>query len=299
VTPAALATAAASLAVLALIFIPLEWAIPAWTDQRRWRRGLATDLAFFAGQHLLFAGIAVVWLTWLADLVVADGGLGGAQQRIAAWPLWLQAVVALWAGDLCMYWGHRLQHAWDPLWRFHAVHHTAERLDFMAAHREHPLDGLYTQALMNLPAIAMGLPVEHVMGLVAFRAMWAIFIHANAGVRLGWLGDLLGSPQLHHWHHARDRDAGNYANLAPWLDRLFGTYHRPATTVAAVGLREAHPRTYLALLLWPFRRRPTSRDVAYSNDCAAEGHGPSWDRGGTDSTRGRVVGAPGGLRHGG
>ena len=35
-------TAAVSLAALGLIFIPLEWAIPAWTKQRRLRRGLAT-----------------------------------------------------------------------------------------------------------------------------------------------------------------------------------------------------------------------------------------------------------------
>jgi sterol desaturase/sphingolipid hydroxylase (fatty acid hydroxylase superfamily) len=92
------------------------------------------------------------------------------------------------------------------------------------------------------------------MGLVAFRGLWAILLHANAGLRLGFIGDLLGSPQLHHWHHARDRHAGNYANLAPYLDRLFGTYHRPEHPPAEVGIPEAHPRGYLRLLLWPFRR---------------------------------------------
>lgn len=265
-------TAALSLAILAAIFVPLEWAVPAWKGQRRLRRGIATDLAFFAGQHLLFSLVAVAWLSWLAGFVPADGWLVGVQTEVASWPLWLAAAIALIGGDLCMYWGHRLQHRWDFLWRFHAVHHTTERLDFMAAHREHPLDGLYTQALMNLPAIALGLPIEHVMGLVAFRAIWAIFIHANAGVRLGALGDLLGSPQLHHWHHARDRDAGNYANLAPWLDRLFGTYVRPDTPPATVGIVQPHPRTYLRLLLWPFRRTQRGATPQYVRgpaDCRA------------------------------
>jgi sterol desaturase/sphingolipid hydroxylase (fatty acid hydroxylase superfamily) len=255
----ALSTAAISLVVLVVIFVPLEWAWPAWAGQRRLRRGLGTDLAFFAGQHLLFASLAVAWLTLLADLFGGWAWTGTVAARVAPWPLWLQAIVALWAGDFAMYWGHRLQHRWTFLWRFHAVHHTSERLDFVAAHREHPLDGLYTQALMNLPAIAMGLRIELVMGLVAFRAVWAIFIHSNAGVRLGWFGDLIGSPQLHHWHHARDRDAGNYANLAPWLDRLFGTYRRPQHAPARVGLDESHPRTYLSLLWWPFRPRLGSR----------------------------------------
>jgi sterol desaturase/sphingolipid hydroxylase (fatty acid hydroxylase superfamily) len=28
---------------------------------------------------------------------------------------------------------------------------------------------------------------------------------------------------LHHWHHDRDRDFGNYANVSPLMDVLFGT----------------------------------------------------------------------------
>ncbi len=244
-----------ALLTLCVVFIPLEWAVPAWRGQRRIRPGTAADLAFFAGQYLLFASIAVAWLTWLASQAAAFESLASLQAEVSSWPLWLRAVLAIMGGDFCMYWGHRLQHAWGPLWRFHAVHHTAPRLDFLAAHREHPLDGLYTQTLMNLPAIALGLPIEGVLGLVAFRGLWAILLHANAGLRLGVIGDLLGSPQLHHWHHALDRHAGNYANLAPYLDRLFGTYHRPEAAPERVGIPEAHPSGYLGLLVWPFRRR--------------------------------------------
>jgi sterol desaturase/sphingolipid hydroxylase (fatty acid hydroxylase superfamily) len=252
----ALATATLSLVVLAAVFVPLEWATPAWARQRRLRRGAATDLGFFAGQHLLFASVAVAWLSLLADALPRPDALAA----VDAWPLWLRAALALVLGDVCMYFGHRLQHRVDFLWRFHAVHHTTERLDFLAAHREHPIDGLYTQSLMNLPAVALALPVEHVMGLVVFRALWAILIHANVRLRLGPLGDLIGSPQLHHWHHARDRDAGNYANLAPWLDRLFGTYHRPDGPPTALGITTPHPRTYLGLLAWPLRRWRASSD---------------------------------------
>lgn len=125
----------------------------------------------------------------------------------------------------------------------------------MAAHREHPLDGIYTQTLMNLPAILLGLPVAAVAGLVAFRGMWAILIHSNVSLPLGPLELLLGSPRLHHWHHARDRDAGNYGNLAPYLDVIFGTHVAPTQPPSALGIAQSHPRGYLALLLWSFRRR--------------------------------------------
>lgn len=251
-----LQTAGWALLTLCAVFVPLEWALPAWRGQKRLRLGLSTDLAFFAGQYLLFSAIVIAWLTMLSEYAADVRWVAGVRDEVGSWPLWLRAVLAIVGGDLCMYWGHRLQHAWGPLWRFHAVHHTSERLDFVAAHREHPLDGLYTQTLMNLPAIALGIPVGLLMGLVTFRGLWAILLHANARLRLGPVGDLLGSPQLHHWHHARDRHAGNYANLAPYLDRLFGTYHRPDDEEpAAIGIDEPHPRDYLRLLLWPFRRR--------------------------------------------
>ena len=246
----ALQTTALSLAMLAAIFIPLEWARPAWPEQKRRRVGLAADFGFFLGQYLLFGSVAV----WVLGLV---GDVVGRTPVLESLPLWAQLAAALVLGDFVVYWGHRLQHRVDVLWRFHAVHHTAEKLDFLAAHREHPLDGIYTQTLMNLPAIALGLPLEHALGLVVFRSLWAIFIHANVRVPLGPLRMLLGAPELHHWHHAKDRDAGNYANLAPWLDWLFGTYHRPKAEPTDLGIPEPHPRGYFALLLWPFlpRRR--------------------------------------------
>lgn len=99
----------------------------------RWR----TDLAFYLEQVLLFVPVATA-----------------------------QLVIVVVLGDLLARWGHRAQHAWGPLWRFHAVHHTARHVDWLAAFREHPLDGLYTRALVNLPAIALGLDLHPWPGLV-------------------------------------------------------------------------------------------------------------------------------------
>jgi len=254
-----LLAAAWALAWLAAIFVPLEWARPRWPAQRRLRSGLATDLAFFAGQHLVFGALVIslasAAITWLP----LPPALLRAQLSFAALPLWLRAGLALILGDLCMYWGHRLQHRVPFLWRFHAIHHSSEKLDFVAAHREHPLDGLYTQLFMNLPAVALGFSFEGLLGLVAFRGLWATFIHSNVQLPLGPLALVFGSPQHHHLHHLRGRDVGNYANLAPWLDLLFGT-HVSGSTDDALGLDEPAPRTYLGLLAYPFwsREQPSA-----------------------------------------
>lgn len=249
-----LLTAGSSLLFLSLAFRPLEWAFPARPGQPFFRPAWWTDLGFFLGQYFLFTGL-VLWLItrlgFMLDLVVP----AGLRAAVAAQPWWLQAVEVVLLSDLCVYWGHRLQHRVDFLWRFHSIHHSAEHLDWLAAHREHPLDTVYTATMLNLPALALGFPMETLVGLVTFRGVWAIFIHANVRLPLGPLRLLIGSPELHHWHHDRDRDAGNYANLSPLMDRLFGTYHCPDHEPAAFGLREPIPRSYLGQLAYPFRRR--------------------------------------------
>jgi hypothetical protein len=68
---------------------------------------------------------------------------------------------------------------------------------------------------------------------------------------------LIGAPELHHWHHDRDRDAGNYANISPLMDILFGTYRCPDHEPARFGLNEPPPATYPGHLIRPLlpRRR--------------------------------------------
>ena len=241
----ALLSAALSFAFFALVFRPLELVFPA-RAQRVLRPGFWTDLAHFLGQYLLWNTLVLAilarWGAWLPKL--------GPLQ----WPWWAQAVAVILVSDFCIYWGHRLQHGVPILWRFHSIHHSAEHLDWLAAHREHPVDTLYTMGLINLPAFLLGFPLQTLAGLIAFRGLWAIYIHSNVRLPLGPLRILLGAPELHHWHHDRARDAGNYANLCPLMDWLFGTYRCPDHQPAGYGVRAAVPAGYLGQLRYPFRK---------------------------------------------
>ena len=244
-----------------LVFRPLELAFPAKRGQRFFRPDWTVDLCFFLGQYLLWNGVVLWFLTrfghWLDGAVPASFRAGVASQ-----PWWLQAIEAILLSDLCVYWGHRLQHRAPILWRFHSVHHTSEHLDWLAAHREHPVDTIYTLTLINLPPFLLGFPLHTLAGLIAFRGIWAIYIHSNVRLPIGPLRMLIGAPELHHWHHDRDRDAGNYANISPIMDLLFGTYRCPDHEPAAFGVSEPTPRGYLGLLLHPFRpRRPNLAPV--------------------------------------
>jgi len=243
---AILFAAGASFVVLAAMFGPLERLFPARPGQPVFRPDWLTDGAFFLGQYLVF-NLAAIWL--LSRL----WSLVGPHTSPS---LWL-APPAVLAGDLAVYWFHRACHHYPFLWRFHAVHHSSEHLDWLAAHREHPVDGLLTQLTQNLPAVLLGVTPEWLASLAVFRSIWAIFVHSNVRLPLGPLRWLFGAPELHHWHHARDpHQTHNFANLAPWLDLLFGTHHLPKPeSEFRLGLRQPWPRTYIAQLLRPFRRR--------------------------------------------
>jgi sterol desaturase/sphingolipid hydroxylase (fatty acid hydroxylase superfamily) len=248
---------------LCLVFRPLEWAFPARASQRFFRPEWWTDLCFFLGQYLLWGGL-VTWLLfqfggWLDGIVPASF-----RAVVAAQPWYLQAIEVVLLSDICVYWGHRLQHRVGFLWRFHSIHHSAEHLDWLAAHREHPVDTIYTMTLINLPAFVLGFPLATLAGLIAFRGIWAIYIHSNVRLPIGPLRVLVGAPELHHWHHDRDRDAGNYANISPLMDVLFGTYRCPDHEPDAFGLREPIAGGYLGQMLQPFlpRQRRTLANTA-------------------------------------
>lgn len=250
--PQLILTSGAAFLLLCLIFRPLEWAFPAKPNQRFFRPAWFTDLCFFLGQYLLWNGLVLWLLSGLAEWL-GHGVPTGFRAAVAAQPWWLQAIQVVLLSDFFVYWGHRLQHRVPILWRIHAVHHSAEHLDWLAAHREHPLDTIYQMSLINLPAFLLGFPVATLAGLIAFRGLWAIYIHSNVRLPIGPLRWIVGAPELHHWHHDRDQHAGNYANLSPLMDLLFGTYQCPDHEPEHVGVAEPMPRGYLGQLLYPFR----------------------------------------------
>jgi len=240
----------ASLLFLAFVFIPMEKVFPAKLNQPIFRRHWLVDLCYFLGQYLLWSGV-VLWLLSYLSFALDDFVSPDFRIKVQQQPVWLQCVEVLFFSDLLIYWAHRLQHKVDFLWRFHKVHHSSEHLDWLAAHREHPLDSVYTIAIINLPAFLMGFQLETLTAIIAFRGIWAIYIHSNVRLPIGPLKIFIGSPELHHWHHEITRDAGNYANISPLMDKLFGTYVCPNKEPERFGIKENFPTNYIGQMVKP------------------------------------------------
>jgi sterol desaturase/sphingolipid hydroxylase (fatty acid hydroxylase superfamily) len=243
---------ALSLLIGALMFIPLEKVFPARTGQRIFRPAWRLDFLYFLGQYLVWSVLSFSFFQWFSVQVIVWIP-ASTQSWVIHHPLLWRAPIALVAGDVLVYWFHRASHHYPWLWRFHAVHHSAEHLDWLAAFREHPVDGILTQFFQNLPFFLLGVSPTLVAGLIVFRGTWGLFIHSNVALPLGPLSYLVGSPALHHWHHLQTPVTNhNFSNLAPWLDVVFGTHHHPeGPEKYPLGLTEPFPKDYVWQLLLP------------------------------------------------
>ncbi|MEX0829436.1 MAG: sterol desaturase family protein [Nitrospirales bacterium] len=68
----------------------------------------------------------------------------------APWPFPLQVPVMM-AADGVRYRVHRWAHEWEPLWRFHALHHFPHKLYWLNVGRVHPLDKSLQVCLDTVP----------------------------------------------------------------------------------------------------------------------------------------------------
>lgn len=259
--------AAMSFAIFMAVFLPLERLFPGHR-QKILRREWGTDFLFFLGQYLLWTTPVVAGLVFIHNQVDSLP-LAGVRAAVAAQPFWLQFFEVIFLCDLGIYWAHRWSHKNKFLWKFHKVHHTAEKIDWIAAYREHPFDNLYTRLVENIPAILLGFPIEALAGFAVFRGMWALYIHSNVSLAPGFLKYVLGSPRLHHWHHEIAHSGRvNFANLSPLMDLMFGTFHDPGHFPEAgrYGIPENVARSYPAQLLEPLLPRSLSRHWGLRSD---------------------------------
>ena len=171
----------------------------------------------------------------------------------------VQFVVILVTADLMEYATHRAMHEVPALWRFHAVHHSVERMDWMAGSRLHFLEPLVTRAAVMLPAFVLGAADTPLLCYIVWAGFQAGLVHSNFGLEFGPLKYLVATPLFHHWHHGSDREAIdiNYAAHLPVLDRLFGTYHMPTDrwpqSYGVVG--DPLPKGMWRQFLYPFQRK--------------------------------------------
>jgi len=247
-----------NLIVYSLVFIPLERLFARRPDQAIFRRGWRTDLTYFFVSALLVQVTTI--LTLKPAMVLFDWAVhSGLQSWVRAWPGIVQFGALLFVADFTQYWVHRTFHTVPALWRFHAVHHSAEEMDWLAGSRLHLVDVAITRGLTYVPIYLLGFAEGPLFAYLVVVSAQATFIHANVRFEFGALKWVVATPQFHHWHHAAHPEAidKNFAVHLPILDAVFGTMHLPGDWPRAYGIGGGPrvPDGWLRQLWWPFRDR--------------------------------------------
>jgi sterol desaturase/sphingolipid hydroxylase (fatty acid hydroxylase superfamily) len=250
---------------LALAFSVLThfWACNPGTPWWR-KRELITDVCywFFVPLFarvlrigLLVLGAQVVFKIHDADELIAfyDNGHGPLSQL----PLWLQALLFLVLSDFMLYWLHRLFHG-GGFWKYHAIHHSSEELDWISAARFHPVNLFLGTIGVDVILLMAGISPNIMLWVGPFTTFHSAFVHANLNWTLGPFKYVLATPVFHRWHHTSLEEGGdtNFAGTFPIWDILFGTFRMPVGRLPQdYGADDPRiPNEIVGQLAYPFRQ---------------------------------------------
>ncbi|HXJ57908.1 MAG TPA: sterol desaturase family protein [Verrucomicrobiae bacterium] len=241
-----------------LLFVPVERLFPHRAEQHVFREEWREDLFYY-----LVSSLLVQVLTFLsfvpARTILAFVPLSGVRAWVGALPFLAQFVAIMILTDLVQYWLHRAFHRVPSLWNFHAVHHSARSMDWMAGARMHFLEILALRGTTVIPMFVLGFSPAAMNSYIFTVYLYSTLVHANLGWRFPIIEQILVTPRFHHWHHGLEDEAVdvNFAVHFPWLDRIFGTYHFPKDKWPAAYGVQGHPvpRGYRAQLKYPFQRK--------------------------------------------
>jgi sterol desaturase/sphingolipid hydroxylase (fatty acid hydroxylase superfamily) len=251
-------TALISAVLLAVVLIiVLEQVTPEQADRNRFHNDIAADIG-----HTTI--VFVVGGSFFALLFLAGSFLSeqltillGFTPWPTSWWLPFQVVLTLLLAEFGPYWVHRLVHHM-PLWRFHAVHHSASRMYWLNTYRFHIIDLLLISILRFLVPIALGVTVQVFLYYLVIAYTVAFFQHSNVRIIAGPLNWFFSTPDLHRWHHSAipAESDNNFGQTVIVWDAIFGTRLAEAHLPDKLGIESPanFPNGFWSQLLVPFRR---------------------------------------------
>jgi sterol desaturase/sphingolipid hydroxylase (fatty acid hydroxylase superfamily) len=199
-----------------------------WPAERRpvLSRGHVQDACFL----VLHAIVVIPLMTLLSvgGATLVEDHLPWIELRSTAhWPGWLLVPLTIVAMDFANWLAHYADHRLDPLWRFHALHHSQEELSVLTSFRAHPLMHTTGFLLATIPVVVL-MPTRAIAPvLITVYVCVGTLQHANIRWTFGPLGRVLVSPAYHRLHHAPDIQDVNLGVVLTIWDVLSGRARFP------------------------------------------------------------------------
>ncbi|MBL4844055.1 MAG: sterol desaturase family protein [Planctomycetes bacterium] len=172
-------------------------------------------------------------------------------------PFVLQLGIVYLVADFGRYWQHRIHHLVPFLWRFHALHHSVERMSVFKTSRSHFVERYLQQVFMFGLLILLGCPLEMLVWYIIPNSVIGLLDHSNLDVQLGPLERVIMGPKGHRLHHSaapEDMDTNFGSAIVLW-DVVFRTFRDPTRVPQpeVVGIRDDPiPSDFLRQYFSPF-----------------------------------------------
>ncbi|WP_371764675.1 sterol desaturase family protein [Massilia sp.] len=241
-----------------LIFAVIEKVFPLYKDQLLFRREWQTDLVHFAVNHFI-VGLALLTVNFAIHRLFGWMASDTIQDTVQSIPFLPQLLLCILCADLVQYCTHRAYHEIPFLWRFHAVHHSAKTMDWLAGSRQHMVELIITRVGVLGALYVLGFEKSVMDVYIVVVGFQAVFNHANVHLPWGPLKYVIVTPDFHHWHHSSDDVAidKNYAAHFAFIDHILGTAVKGQTgfpeKYGVVG--DYVPDGFTRQLMFPFRSR--------------------------------------------
>jgi sterol desaturase/sphingolipid hydroxylase (fatty acid hydroxylase superfamily) len=241
-----------------VIFAAIEKLFPLYKGQLIFRKEWQTDMVHFAVNHFI-VGLALLTVNFAIHRLFGWMASDTIQASVQSIPFLPQLLLAVLAADFVQYWTHRAYHEIPFLWRFHAVHHSAKTMDWLAGSRQHMCELIVTRVGVLGILYVLGFDKTVMDWYIVIVGFQAVFNHANVHLPWGPVKYVIVTPDFHHWHHSSDDVAidKNYAAHYAFLDRLFGTAIKGQTGFPEkYGVQGDYmPDGYVKQFAFPFRKQ--------------------------------------------
>lgn len=143
-------------------------------------------------------------------------------------PVFVQVLLGLLVIDISLWIRHSFVHRY--LWSFHAVHHCAQEITWLTAHRLHPADQIVMSVIDFVVLYVIGFSAEGMAIALLIKSLNNKFVHSN--IVLDYpkpFKYIFVSPNMHRWHHATEKEAHdkNFCVVFAFVDYVMGTFYVP------------------------------------------------------------------------
>lgn len=173
-------------------------------------------------------------------------------------------IISILAIDFSSWLVHFVMHKTPPLWHFHVIHHSDNKVDVTTGLRHHPGDSILRGIFFLLLIFVSGAPMYGVMIYQTLLILATAFTHANIQLSkpvdtfISWF---LVSPNMHKVHHhwKQPYTDSNYGAVFSIWDRLLGTFKKLDTKEIRYGLDRYYPNeqdeNIKDLMIYPFTKK--------------------------------------------